>query len=229
MAARTILFDELILSQVEKGADMVVNLAAGLDARPYRLPLPPALTWVEVDLPGLLDYKAEVLANDKPACVLERVPLDLSDAAARRDLFDQLGRRASRPLIVSEGLLIYLSRGSSRRARARSRRSPELSTMDPRSRVAGSSQTDAEKPRRAARQCGSAARVRTRGRPRVFRALRVESGGCAVASQSRARAPGVCRSSCGFSPCFPKTPNGSDRARGRACAWSKRAPAKPRG
>jgi methyltransferase (TIGR00027 family) len=110
MAARTVLFDELILSQVEKGADMVVNLAAGLDARPYRLSLPPALTWVEVDLPGLLGYKTEVLANEKPACALERAPLDLADGAARRDLFDQLGRRAERPLVVSEGLLIYLSR-----------------------------------------------------------------------------------------------------------------------
>jgi methyltransferase (TIGR00027 family) len=108
MAARTVLFDELILEQVGKGADMVVNLAAGLDARPYRLSLPSTVTWVEVDLPGLLAYKTEVLANDKPACALERAPLDLADAAARRDLFDQLGRRASRPLIVAEGLLIYL-------------------------------------------------------------------------------------------------------------------------
>jgi O-methyltransferase involved in polyketide biosynthesis len=87
---------------------MVVNLAAGLDARPYRLSLPPALTWVEVDLPGLLEYKAQALAGEKPACVLERAPLDLADGAARRDLFAQLGRRASQPLIVSEGLLIYL-------------------------------------------------------------------------------------------------------------------------
>ena len=109
MAARTLLFDELILEQVAKGADMVVNLAAGLDARPYRLELPSALTWVEVDLPGLLDYKTQVLSGERAVCALERAPLDLSDAAARRDLFDRLGRRAARPLIVSEGLLIYLS------------------------------------------------------------------------------------------------------------------------
>lgn len=110
MAARTVLFDDLILEQVGKGADMVVNLAAGLDARPYRLALPSSLVWVEVDLPGLLEYKADVLADDKPVCVLERAPLDLSDAAARRDLFERLGRRSARPLIVSEGLLIYLER-----------------------------------------------------------------------------------------------------------------------
>jgi methyltransferase (TIGR00027 family) len=109
MAVRTLLFDELILEQVGKGADMVVNLAAGLDARPYRLELPSTLTWVEVDLPGVLDYKTQVLADDKPACVLERAPLDLADAAARRDLFGRLGARAARPLVVSEGLLIYLA------------------------------------------------------------------------------------------------------------------------
>jgi methyltransferase (TIGR00027 family) len=109
MAARTFLFDELILEHVGRGADMVVNLAAGLDARPYRLSLPSSLIWVEVDLPDLLEYKAEVLADEKPACVIERTPLDLSDAAARRDLFERLGRRAARPLIVSEGLLIYLA------------------------------------------------------------------------------------------------------------------------
>jgi methyltransferase (TIGR00027 family) len=87
---------------------MVVHLAAGLDARPYRLALPPSLTWVEVDLPALLEYKANVLANEKPACVLERAPLDLGDTEARRDLFARLGRRSARPLVVSEGLLIYL-------------------------------------------------------------------------------------------------------------------------
>ncbi len=33
---------------------MVVNLAAGLDTRPYRMALPAALQWSEVDLPGIL-------------------------------------------------------------------------------------------------------------------------------------------------------------------------------
>ncbi len=35
--ARTMLFDRFISDAVANGADMVVNLAAGLDARPYRL------------------------------------------------------------------------------------------------------------------------------------------------------------------------------------------------
>ena len=71
--------------------------------------LPPTLLWIEVDLPGILSYKEEILASEKPACSLERIHLDLSDAAARRELFAQLGRRAAKSLILSEGLIIYFS------------------------------------------------------------------------------------------------------------------------
>jgi methyltransferase (TIGR00027 family) len=106
---RTYLFDQLIVEQLGQGVDMVVNLAAGLDARPYRMALPPALQWVEVDLPGILDYKEEILAGEQPTCALERVRLDLADAGARRDLFARLGSRSRRALILTEGLLIYLT------------------------------------------------------------------------------------------------------------------------
>ena len=107
--ARTYLFDAFINEQVQQGAEMVVNLAAGLDARPYRMALPPSLKWVEVDLPGILDYKEEILGNEKPVCALERIRLDLADGNARRELFDQLGQRAKKVLVVTEGLLGYLS------------------------------------------------------------------------------------------------------------------------
>lgn len=106
---RTYLFDHFITEQLGQGVDLVVNLAAGLDARPYRMPLPASLKWVEVDLPELLNYKEEILANEKPVCNLERVRLDLSNVAARRELFERLGRDAKKALIITEGLLIYLS------------------------------------------------------------------------------------------------------------------------
>jgi methyltransferase (TIGR00027 family) len=108
-ATRTHLFDQFISEQVRQGVDLVVNLAAGLDARPYRMALPANLIWIEVDLPEILDYKEEILGFEKPACMLERVRLDLADVSARRALFDELGRRAAKALIVSEGLLIYLT------------------------------------------------------------------------------------------------------------------------
>ena len=106
---RTFLYDQLIAEQLRQGADLVVNLAAGLDARPYRMPLPSSLAWIEVDLPGVLSYKEDMLRGEKPACALERVPLDLSDVAARRALFERLGQRAARALIITEGLLIYMT------------------------------------------------------------------------------------------------------------------------
>ena len=107
--ARTYLFDTFLLREIQKGADLVLNLAAGLDARPYRLPLPSTLQWFEVDLPDIICYKEDVLANDKPRCHLERISLDLSDRVARRSLFGELNRRAMKTVVLSEGLLIYLT------------------------------------------------------------------------------------------------------------------------
>jgi methyltransferase (TIGR00027 family) len=106
--ARTYLFDKFIEREIEQGADMVVNLAAGLDARPYRMKLPPALQWVEVDLPEILTYKEEILAADKPTCRLERIRQDLSDEAGRKPLFAELASRAKKILVLTEGLMIYL-------------------------------------------------------------------------------------------------------------------------
>jgi O-methyltransferase involved in polyketide biosynthesis len=41
--ARTYLFDHFFSRAIQDGADLVVNLAAGLDARPYRMDLPSTL------------------------------------------------------------------------------------------------------------------------------------------------------------------------------------------
>ena len=106
---RTHLVDRFVGACVERaGVDMVVNLAAGLDARPYRLALPPTLRWVEVDLPDVLDDKEEILSGAKPTCELERVRLDLSNRDARRGLFARLGRSSTRALVITEGLLMHL-------------------------------------------------------------------------------------------------------------------------
>lgn len=107
--ARTYLFDQFLSRAIQDGADLVVNLAAGLDARPYRMDLPATLQWVEVDFPELIAYKEDILAYDKPRCQLERISLDLSDMPARRDLFARLDARATKAVIASEGLLIYFA------------------------------------------------------------------------------------------------------------------------
>ncbi len=107
--ARTWLFDRIITDQIRQGVQIVVNLAAGLDVRPYRMALPSSLLWVEVDLPDILDYKEEILGAEKPVCKLERVRTDLADKNARRALLADLKTRANKALVLSEGLLIYLS------------------------------------------------------------------------------------------------------------------------
>jgi methyltransferase (TIGR00027 family) len=106
--SRTYLVDRFIADQIAAGVDLVVNLAAGLDARPYRMELPSSLKWIEVDLPEILDYKEGVLAGATPKCPLERVRLDLDNVDARRGLFSRLGRTGNNVLVISEGLLIYL-------------------------------------------------------------------------------------------------------------------------
>jgi methyltransferase (TIGR00027 family) len=107
--ARTWLFDNYVSEQIAQGVDMVINLAAGLDTRPYRMDLPSTLKWVEVDLPGLIAYKEKILAGETPVCQLERISLDLSDAPARRSLFARLGAQAKKALIITEGLVPYFS------------------------------------------------------------------------------------------------------------------------
>jgi len=108
MVVRTAVMDEIIVREVRAGVDQVLNLAAGLDARPWRLPLPPGLRWVDVDLAAILEHKLETLAADTPACRYEPVRMDLADEAARRDLFRRVGNSSTRTLVVTEGLLIYL-------------------------------------------------------------------------------------------------------------------------
>jgi methyltransferase (TIGR00027 family) len=107
--ARTYLFDQFIARCLQEGCDLVVNLAAGLDARPYRLTLPPSLKWIEVDLPDITDYKEEILGDEKPSCELERVRLDLANVNERSKLFQRLAADSRKALIISEGLILYLT------------------------------------------------------------------------------------------------------------------------
>jgi methyltransferase (TIGR00027 family) len=109
MIVRTAVFDEIIGAQIRAGVDQVVNLAAGLDARPWRMKLPPELRWVDVDLPGILDYKLETMRDEKPVCRYEAVRADLREPATRKGLFARLGAQSRRTLVVTEGLLIYLT------------------------------------------------------------------------------------------------------------------------
>lgn len=108
VVTRTVLIDRLVLDLVRQGVTLVVNLAAGLDSRPYRLALPASLRWIEVDDPDLLDEKSASLAGDTPRCALTRIGLDLSDAARRREVLAGLPRPGDRMAVLTEGLIMYL-------------------------------------------------------------------------------------------------------------------------
>ena len=111
MIVRTAVMDEIIMRLVTtEGVDTVLNMAAGLDARPYRLDLPATLTWIDADLEGILSYKETELRGERARCRVEFVRIDLTDVAARRALFQRVGGGGAsrRTLVIAEGLLVYL-------------------------------------------------------------------------------------------------------------------------
>ena len=106
---RTVIIDDLIQRAVTADTDTIVNLGAGLDARPYRMELPAGLRWIEVDYPHVIDWKAEKLADDRPRCRLRHVKLDLSDLSARRVLFADLAASSKQIVLLTEGVIPYLT------------------------------------------------------------------------------------------------------------------------
>jgi len=108
LVMRTKAVDDLVMDAIGEGADRVVNLAAGLDARPYRLPLSAALTWVEADLPGMIEEKERALRHETPRCVLIREGVDLADPTSRAAFLDRAVEGARNVVVITEGLLLYL-------------------------------------------------------------------------------------------------------------------------
>jgi len=108
MIARTKLIDDLIQAAVAQGCDCVMNLAAGLDTRPYRLELPNSLRWIEADLPALIEEKEQLLAEARPRCHLRRISVDLTDSGARVLALQDAVTPSTQALVITEGLLGYL-------------------------------------------------------------------------------------------------------------------------
>jgi methyltransferase (TIGR00027 family) len=105
---RTKVIDDLVFDSIAQGCDRVLNLAAGFDTRPYRLALPRALTWIEADLPALIDEKQHLLEGETPVCNLTREAVDLADSAARAVFLARALAGAKSPLVITEGLVVYL-------------------------------------------------------------------------------------------------------------------------
>lgn len=105
MAIRTRFYDDFL------GASplQVVMLAAGLDARAFRLPWPSGTCVFELDLPELLTFKSSLIASTSlvATCTRVVVPIDLRDDWATA--LTGSGFSPARPTAwIAEGLLPYL-------------------------------------------------------------------------------------------------------------------------
>jgi len=109
MAVRTRWFDELFTDAMAAGVRQAVILAAGLDARAYRLPWPDGTTVYELDQPEVIEFKSKTLADlgAQPSAERHTVAIDLRNdwpKALLDNWFDP-----TRPTAwIAEGLLIYL-------------------------------------------------------------------------------------------------------------------------
>lgn len=107
--ARTRYFDDYFRRAADAGVRQVIILAAGLDSRAYRLSWPDGTTIFELDRRQVLDFKREVLAEQraKPNAERREVAVDLREdwqQALRDNGFD-----ADKPSAwIAEGLLPYL-------------------------------------------------------------------------------------------------------------------------
>jgi methyltransferase (TIGR00027 family) len=109
MATRTAFFDEFFLNAANSGVRQVVILAAGLDARTWRLPWPDGTVVYELDQPKVLEFKSNTLREHgaHPTAQLVNVPIDLRQDWPKA--LQEAGFDASAPCIWSaEGLVRYL-------------------------------------------------------------------------------------------------------------------------
>jgi methyltransferase (TIGR00027 family) len=85
VATRTIFFDDFCAAATESDMQQVVILAAGLDARAYRLPCLSGVLVYEIDQPAVHDFKATVLKSQgaTPSAELRSVPSDLRASVSR--------------------------------------------------------------------------------------------------------------------------------------------------
>ncbi|MDT5110447.1 MAG: hypothetical protein QOE20_2337 [Mycobacterium sp.] len=109
MAVRTRLFDQMFTDAAKHGVRQAVILAAGLDARAYRLPWRDGTVVFEVDQPEVIEFKTRTLAalGAAPTAARKVVAIDLREDWPKA-LLDN-GFDPTQPTAWSaEGLLIYL-------------------------------------------------------------------------------------------------------------------------
>jgi methyltransferase (TIGR00027 family) len=109
MAVRTRHFDQVFTDAATAGVRQAVILAAGLDARAYRLPWPSGTVVFEIDQPEVIEFKTKMLdeLGAKPTATHRPIAIDLRGDWPQA-LLDN-GFDVNEPTGWSaEGLLIYL-------------------------------------------------------------------------------------------------------------------------
>jgi methyltransferase (TIGR00027 family) len=107
MTVRTRWFDKLFTDAAAAGVRQAVILAAGLDARAYRLDWPAGTTVYELDQPEVIEFKTATLAYAQPKADRRTIAIDLRNDWPKA-LLDN-GFDTSIPTAwIAEGLLIYL-------------------------------------------------------------------------------------------------------------------------
>jgi methyltransferase (TIGR00027 family) len=109
VAVRTRFFDDYLFAAADAGCRQVVLLAAGLDARAFRLQWPERTRLWELDMPAVFQFKERILADHgaEPRCDRRIVPVDLREdwpQSLAGAGFDSHQRTAW----LVEGLLMYL-------------------------------------------------------------------------------------------------------------------------
>lgn len=106
---RTYIIDQMIRDLISKGMTTFLNIGAGLDTRPYRMSLGAHIHWIEMDFPHVIDLKTKHLLQFKPNCQLETIGLDLANRELRKSEFKKLINLHANIVVLTEGVLPYLS------------------------------------------------------------------------------------------------------------------------
>jgi methyltransferase (TIGR00027 family) len=108
-ATRTKFFDTSFIDATDAGIRQAVILAAGLDARSWRLPWPDGTTVYELDQDRVLDFKASTLHEHGAEPKADRVAVAVDLRHDWPTALQQAGFDPSAPSVWSiEGLLMYL-------------------------------------------------------------------------------------------------------------------------
>lgn len=107
IAIRTKFIDDKVNEALATGIRQIVILAAGMDARPFRMDFPKDTSVYELDRKEVLAYKQNKLKNAQAKCLRKTLGIDLGEQWTK-PLLDCGFTCGEQTLWLVEGLLMYL-------------------------------------------------------------------------------------------------------------------------